>query len=253
MKPDTLPKRLPTGAAPPKVILSIHDVSPGSLPAVQEILATLTPRQIEHCTLLVIPGSGWTPPTLDVLRELQRRGCMLAGHGWCHRSIAPRTLYHRFHSHLASRDVAEHLSRRPATLISLIQRCYDWFVTAQLPLPELYVPPAWAMGALTKPMLNTLPFAMVEYTTGVYHKRRKMFLRLPLVGFEADTPLRTLLLRGWNFVNKAVAGLSGRPLRVAIHPFDLQFRLAASLRRLLAEHRNCCTYDKVVTQNKSFR
>lgn len=246
MKSSSLPKRLPTDAAPPEIILSIHDVSPQSLPAVQEIIATLTPGQVGHCTLLVIPGSGWTPPTLDILRELQRRGCILAGHGWCHRSIAPRTLYHRFHSRLASRDVAEHLSQRPATLISLIQGCYDWFSTAQLPPPELYVPPAWAMGSLTKPMLNRLPFSMVEYTTGVYHTKRKMFIRLPLVGFEADTPLRAQLLRGWNCINHAIACRSNRPLRVAIHPFDLQFRLAESLRKLLAEHLKCRTCDEVV-------
>jgi predicted deacetylase len=246
VKTDSLPGRLSTGAARPEIILSIHDVSPRSLPAVQEILATLTPRQIEHCTLLVIPGSGWTPPTLDVLREWQRRGCTLAGHGWCHRGIAPRTLYHRLHSRVVSRDVAEHLSRRPATLISLIQRCYEWFATVQLPPPELYVPPAWAMGSLTKPMLNTLPFAMVEYPTGIYHTRRKSFLRLPLMGFEADTPLRAQLLRGWNCINHAIACRSNRPLRVAIHPFDLQFRLAESLRKLLAEHRKCRICDEVV-------
>jgi predicted deacetylase len=247
VKPKILPKRFPTGHAPPEMILSIHDVSPRSLPAVQEILATLTPRQIKHCTLLVIPGSGWTPPTLDILRNLQRRGCTLAGHGWCHRSIAPRILYHQLHSRMVSRDAAEHLSRRPATLITLVQRCYDWFAVAQMPPPELYVAPAWAMGALEKSMLNHLPFSMVEYATGIYHTGRNLYQPLPLVGFEADTALRALLLQGWNRINHAIACRSGRPLRVAVHPYDLQFRLAGQLRSMLIRHQRCRNYGEIFT------
>lgn len=245
MKPDILPEPLPTGAAPPEIILSIHDVSPRSLPKVQEILATLTPRQVANCTLLVIPGVGWTPPTLNILREWQRRGCRLTGHGWCHRSLPPRTVYHWLHSRLVSRDAAEHLSRRPRELKSLLQGCYDWFAGAQLLPPDLYVPPAWAMGNLSKPALHALPFKMVEYANGVYHTQLGTFRPLPLVGFEADTPLRSLLLRGWNRINYAVAVRSGRPLRVAIHPFDLRLRLAAALRSLLALQQPCCTYNQV--------
>jgi predicted deacetylase len=242
LKSKILPKRFPTGAALPEIILSIHDVSSRSLPSVQEILAILTPRQVQHCTLLVIPGSGWTPPTLDILRDLQRRGCILAGHGWCHRSIAPRNLYHRLHSRVASREVAEHLSRQPRELKSLIQRCYEWFAVTQLPPPELYVAPAWAMGALEKSMLNRLPFSMVEYATGVYHTGCNIYQPLPLVGFEADTALRALLLRGWNRINYAIACRSGRPLRVAVHPFDLRFGLAGQLRSMLIRHRHCRNY-----------
>jgi hypothetical protein len=53
------------------------------------------------------------------------------------------------------------------------------------------------------------------------------------VGFEADTRLRQVALRAFNPLNVAVARRRKVPLRISVHPHDLELLLAEDLRRLL--------------------
>ena len=46
---------------------------------------------------------------------------------------------------------------------------------------------------------------------------------------EADTLLREAFLRRWNAAQTRIAQRTNRPLRIAIHPDDLQLRLANSI------------------------
>ena len=48
---------------------------------------------------------------------------------------------------------------------------------------------------------------------------------MPLLGFEADTAFRAWSLNLFNRINFVTALTTGRPLRVSIHPQDLQLRL----------------------------
>lgn len=187
----------------------------------------------ERILLLVVPGRDWGREDLDWLRDLQARGYRLAGHGWYHRCGPPRTLYHRLHSLLLSRDVAEHLSLDAAGIKQLIRDNRAWFVEQGLEPPALYVPPAWALGAIDRDELRALPFRYYETLTGLYDARANRFLRLPLVGFEADTAGRAAVLRLSNWLNLCLARLSGRPVRLGLHPHDRDHRLADDLDRLL--------------------
>jgi hypothetical protein len=54
-----------------------------------------------------------------------------------------------------------------------------------------------------------------------------------MVGFEADTPMRAFFCRAWNRLNLMVAG-SSKPIRVAIHPQDLELRLGEDLRQFIS-------------------
>lgn len=219
-----------------KAIVSIHDVMPSTLPHVQEILRELasveglTPERI---TLLVVPGGPWTEEGLTLLHEWSGMGYPFAGHGWIHEAVQKRTLFHRLHSALISRDAAEHLSRPTEELVELISNCHAWFGQNGLPEPTLYVPPAWAMGAVPKDRLQALPFRSYETLFGVYDSQNDGFTALPLAGFEADTGSRAAILRVVNGSNAALARLLRSPLRISIHPYDLQYRLAGALQVLL--------------------
>lgn len=217
-------------ASPEAALISIHDVMPETLAAVDELLSLLLPFEPECITLLVVPGSSWEQHHIDWLHRQQRKGHALAGHGWLHRCAKPRTLYHALHSLFLSRNVAEHLSLMPAEIYRLVVRCYRWFAEQGLHSPTLYVPPAWAMGNVDRSFLKTLPFQQYETLRGVYHAESDIFDPLPLTGYEADTRWRAAFLRAFNDWQRRRAVRSGVPLRIGLHPHDLRCYLATDLR-----------------------
>ncbi len=217
-----------------RALVSVHDVMPATLGRVQRILTLLNEARIPPPTLLVVPGKDWSPEALRDLRDLASRGHPLAGHGWDHKSIrGPRTLYHRLHGLLISRNEGEHLSRPPEEIVDLIRRCYDWFPSVDLPTPELYVPPTWALGALRIRDLESLPFRWYEILRGFVEGRTGRVRWLPLAGFEADTTFRKVSIRLWNSLNVAWARRVRGPLRISIHPDDLDLFLGDELRRMV--------------------
>lgn len=207
--------------------LSIHDVMPETLPQVARLLAAAEDAGWRRVTLLVVPGRAWTPDTLARLRAWQRAGHRLAGHGWRHRVDAVRGLRHHLHSRLISRDVAEHLALDADGILALMRRCHGWFQAAGLRPPRLYVPPAWALGALPRRRLNEQPFRLVETLGGVHDLRRRRWRPWPLLGYEADTPGRARALRLANAAARRL-GRRCRP-RLALHPFDERLALARDL------------------------
>jgi len=215
-------------------VISLHDVMPDTLNETEELLSDwLADVPPERVALLVVPGLNWQPAQLDRLREWERLGYELAGHGWIHQVRRVKTLYHRLHSTLISRQAAEHLSLSENELVTLLNDNYHWFQHHDFKTPELYVPPAWAMGQLNTATLQRLPFRFYESTSGLLDSQQNRFQRLPLAGFEADRRWRSPCLRAWNGINR-VATASQRPIRLSIHPFDHRNYLASSLKQWLS-------------------
>lgn len=222
---------------PIPAIVSLHDVMPHTLDEIETLLADwLTDVPPERITLLVVPGLDWRPAQLDRLRSWERQGYELAGHGWRHRARCVNNLYHRLHSTLISRQAAEHLSLSENELVTLLHDNHHWFKDHDFKTPELYVPPAWAMGQLHTETLRRLPFRFYESTAGLLDSQQNQFLRLPLAGFEADRCWRVPVLHAWNGLNRALAAPQ-RPLRLSIHPHDHQILLARSLKHWLSRIR----------------
>ena len=215
-------------------IVSVHDVMPSTFGRVRKILSLLERTEVPPPTLLIVPGKNWTPELLETLQDLAKRGYPMAGHGWIHKATSgPRTLFHRAHALLISRNEAEHLSRPPEELADLIQECYDWFSSVHLPTPELYVPPAWALGSLRTSDLHSLPFRWYEILRGFVEARTGEIRWLPLAGFEADTTFREISLRFWNGLNVMLARRWRGPLRISIHPGDLDLLLGKEVEKMV--------------------
>lgn len=227
----------------PKALFSLHDVMPETLTACEVILDRVEKLQGSPPALLVVPGRDWTRGQLQRLRNWERRGCELLAHGWLHRT-EPHGRWHRLHAALISRNVAEHLALDRDGIASLMRRSRQWFGEQGLALPRSYVPPAWALG-LPAGQLGDAPYDTIETLTGVHLRTGRgdwQFRRLPLVGFEADTPSRALCLAALNRVSCNHARRRGLPLRIAIHPRDPELHLSGALQRLLHQPWDCHRY-----------
>lgn len=213
-----------------RALVSIHDVMPDTLERVADLLDWLAKRGVPPVTLLVVPGLNWKTTQLNQLREWADTGHELAAHGWVHKT-RPRRLYHRAHAALISRNVAEHLDLNSPGILQLLHRAREWFPSQALPTPNIYVPPAWALGPIQRPELQQAPYKQIETTSGRYHidgttdPGSIRFEKLPLTGYEADTPARAGFLRCWNRLQTRLAREKDKPLRLSIHPNDRQLRL----------------------------
>jgi predicted deacetylase len=149
-----------------KSIISIHDVMPETMDRVLKLIEWLEALEVPPSTLLVVPGKDWTEAQIKQLDSLSKKGYTLAAHGWRHKT-RPRRIYHRLHSLILSRDVAEHLDLSSTEILDLIQRSKAWFLEHNLPAPDLYVPPAWALGPIRKKELSKATYQQIETTLGV--------------------------------------------------------------------------------------
>jgi predicted deacetylase len=217
-----------------QALLTLHDVMPHTLPRVRDLIERLPAAALPRLALLVVPGLPWDRDQLVQLRQWQRKGLMLAGHGWEHRCRRITTTYHQLHSRFVSRQAAEHLSLTRDELMDLVRDCHQWFGKQGLGEPDYYVPPAWAIGALTRDDLRHLPFRYYEDTGGIYDSLTGRYARLPLAGFEADKPWRRHSLRLWNALNSRLSSAQ-RPLRLSIHPYDAELLLANDMWRMLEQ------------------
>lgn len=209
-----------------KSLVSIHDLMPDTLKRVLEIEQRLRNLKVpsDKVYLLVVPGLAWKPKQLATLKALQNDGYQLAGHGWLHHIHKKTSLKHYFHSAFISRNVAEHLSLSRAEITDMLLMNFEWFAEQGLRDPELYVPPAWAMGKMNKQNLSAMPFKYYEYSSGIYNVPLDDFRTLPLTGYEADRLWRVPILLGWNSLNLKWLAKS-TPLRISIHPYDFEYYL----------------------------
>jgi hypothetical protein len=204
---------------------------PETLGRVEEQLTMIDRLCPGPVTLLVVPGKAWTAGQIDRLRVWHDQGHALAGHGWSHRAAHIRGIRHRLHSLFVSRDCAEHLALDSAGIIELMTRNRGWFTDHDLPAPELYVPPAWALGRVRPKDLTATGFSRVETMSGYLDVATGRFEYRSLVGFEAASAWQIPVLKLSNAVNGALA--RWWPLRVALHPDDHRLPLAGDLVRRL--------------------
>ncbi len=222
-------------------LISIHDVMPATLDRVCGLTHELAHLQASNITMLVVPGHAWSQKQLEVLREFEKQGYILSGHGWHHSSKNIRGIYHRLHSLLLSRNVAEHLALDEKEIRQIMDDCFQWFGKNNLATPDLYVPPAWAMGKISQHHLERTPFRFFENSAGIYDSSTRKQLNLPLIGFEADTIFRAGVLKLWNATN-ILAGSEQKPVRISIHPSDKELLLGRALTTCLQSVTNAVHY-----------
>ncbi len=161
---------------------------------------------------------------------MQNKGLQIAAHGWTHRATTKKTLFHKLHSLFISNNCAEHLSLKTEDIKCIINKSYNWFIENEFQKPTLYVPPAWALGKITKKELSKFPFSHYECTTGLICKRKYRFI--PLIGFEEKNIIKAYFRQFFNKINYMFALYTGY-IRVAIHPNDFQLHLKDDIKKYL--------------------
>jgi len=224
-------------------LVSLHDVMPRTLDAVEEQLRLLAGVGVPRVTLLVVPGRDWGVGELDRLLAWREAGHELAGHGWRHRARHVLGLKHRVYAALVSRSAAEHLALEPSEILALLRRNHTWFVDHGLGAPDLYVPPAWALGRLPVAAYAEAGFSLVEDLRGVHDLRSGRRHVVPAVGFEAINRWRALVLKGSNAGNRLLGRGRGL-LRLALHPRDLRLFLHEDVEKALAALGPTATYGE---------
>lgn len=216
------------------MLWSVHDVTAQTMARAELLVDLLTAAGKSPLCILIVPaGEQWCTAHIATLKRWEREGHMLAAHGWRHKSEPPHGLYHRLHSALISRDVAEHLGRPRREVAGLVEQSSQWFTDVGLAQPQLYVPPAWARGAIEPADVARVGFRWLETLTGIHDLVSGDFHLLPLLGFEADTNARAGVVRASNQANLLLGAVMRKPVRVAVHPNDFELPLAGQLRRHL--------------------
>lgn len=212
----------------PIVIVSVHDVAPGTAAATERWLDLLDSRGVP-ASLLVVPGP-WRghalrddPTLVSALHDAADRGYEISLHGYTHsadnrsagigipRALSGRVLA-RGCAEFAAIDRGEASKRIAAGLDEL--RSLGFTVTG-------FTPPGWLQspGAL-----EALSATDLRYTTTQWHVRELTSwrrLRIPALSHRPDSPWSATAAQALVQVGKRRLD-RGRAIRLALHPRDLE-------------------------------
>ncbi|MDO8389128.1 MAG: polysaccharide deacetylase family protein [Actinomycetota bacterium] len=226
-----------------KVVISLHDVAPGSEHASRKWLQ-IVERHGMRASLLVIAGP-WRGHSLagddrfaEWLRQAQGRGHELVLHGWHHHAVrdalATPSALHRLYGAARARGCAEFhelgvdAARRRIEAGQAVMHHHGFD-------PRGFTPPGWLASAGTLQALRELGFAYTTTQWSVHDLRSDQRLQLMATSQRPGSRLaRPAAAANERLAQRRFA--AGRSLRLALHPDDLGTPgLRASTERTLAD------------------
>ena len=244
----------------PKLLLSLHDVTPAHLPRLKRAESLFHDLGVTHMTYLVIPryhgGSAIEEPEF-------RRWCRQARpftvhwclHGYYHEErITERhgrvSLWNWLARRLLTAGEGEFLDLREREAAARIDRGRRIFRACLGSSPRGFVAPAWLFNKALLATLREQGFAWTEDHWRVYQLPSGATIEAPVITWATRTFVRRhgsavlapLQLRCWR----------RRPvIRIAVHPLDFDDRrLVAEIRCVIASalrDRVLSTYDDILT------
>jgi predicted deacetylase len=224
------------------VHVSIHDVSPAWTDELEDALALCESVGVRPA-LLVVPDFHGHAPLLDDppfcarLRELQATGHEIYLHGFFHKSRnryeadAGARVAWLFAQRIASggeaemSDVSVEEGRRRIEEGERVLQAADLRIDG-------FVAPAWSMPSWLLPMLGERGCRFTEDHLRVYDPATRRAAPSVVLNWATRSPGRLLSTLAWCRIAKHARALV--PIRIAIHPGDMHFRLVRSeITRLL--------------------
>jgi predicted deacetylase len=218
---------LTTTARPAALLVSLHDVSPLTLPDCEAAIALLreaglTPGQL---TVLAIPhheeriALDAHPPTVRFLRELEDQGARLVMHGLTHRMVGRSwTPLGMFRAHVFARGqgelynaAADETARRLDEGRAILSRAGLEGAT------RAFVPPAWLLSPAGRRVVAERGFDFYEVFGGIVYCGARHARRV--VGWGSLNAVETVATALYADLQSIRAGVD---TRVAIHPADMR-------------------------------
>jgi uncharacterized protein len=223
---EFLPLVATAGAAADSVVVSLHDVAPGTQQITSTIISELSAHGVRVCSVLVVPDYHHGGPFakhrefVTWLRALQADGHEIVIHGYFHErpSQKKETLSDKFMTRFYTQNEGEFYDLSYEEALRRITTARDEFRALGLK-PHGFIAPAWLLGNEAERAVRD---AELEYTTRL---RTVCDLRL-----ESTFPARTLVYsihnnwrrafsRSWNAALFRL--MKTKPLlRISIHPAD---------------------------------
>jgi predicted deacetylase len=216
----------PTSSAA-ALLISLHDVSPLTLPDCQEAVALLSRLGIGPAvlTVLVVPhhekkiAVDAHPETVRFLRTLEDGGARLVMHGLTHRmerrSWTPAGF---FRAHFFARGQGElhncddaDASRRLDEGAAILRRAGLGAATTA------FVPPAWLLSPAARTVVAARGFDFYEVFGGIVHHGRTLAQRV--IGWGSLNPVEAVATAVYAGLQSLRADVD---TRLAIHPADMR-------------------------------
>ena len=214
-------------ARPAALLVSLHDVSPLTLPECEAAIALLREVGLSpaELTVLAIPhhyekiALDAHPPTIRFLRDLEDQGARLVMHGLTHRmSGRAWTPLGMFRAHIFARGQGELYAAGADETTRRLDEGRDILARAGLEsATHAFVPPAWLLSPAGRRVVAQRGFDFYELFGGIQHHGARHARRV--VGWGSLNPVETVATALYADLQSIRAGLD---TRVAIHPADMQ-------------------------------
>jgi predicted deacetylase len=212
---------------PSALLISLHDVSPLTLPECEEAIALLRELGVapSALTILAIPHHEGKipldahPPTVEFLRGLQDEGARLVMHGLTHRMVGRAwTPQGFFRAHIFARgqgelhgaDAAE-TARRLDEGLAILHRAGLESAT------RAFVPPAWLLSRAARRVVADRGLDFYEVFAGIVHQDAVLARRV--IGWGSLNAVETVATALYADLQSLSASVD---TRLAIHPADMR-------------------------------
>jgi predicted deacetylase len=207
------------------LLITIHDVTPALMPAVETLWRTCTARGVVPGLLVVPDWHGGAPFDRDPafcewVRARAAEGAELFLHGERHDEVgSPRGWRDEVRAFGRTNNEGEFLTLDYDAALARITRGVQR-MRAQGMDPIGFVPPAWLCTPATHDAVHDVGLAVSEDDGSVYAHRSGARLASPVVRWSARGAFRSYASVAQERLRGALQ--AGAPvMRIALHPFDL--------------------------------